>query len=155
LFVNNSNLVTSKNKLSKDIKQSSKISKKFNIFSYKNFSIEKAAYTNINQNNLNDVTQIDEFKIKLILPNFIKPIIKINKNSTFKELSLLIKKHFNFENIEFKTSDHSIISLGNDLKSCLESGNLIFMRIDNFEWQLLNYNLITKEYCDIFSEGNF
>lgn len=71
-------------------------------------------------------------------------------------MSSKIKKSFNFENIEFRTWDHSVISLGNDLRSCMESGNLIFMRIDNFEWQLLNYDLIAEENSNVFSNnGNF
>ena len=95
----------------------------------------------------------EDYNIKLILPNFIKPSFIINKNATFKDLSVVIKKSFNFENIEFRTWDHSTISLGNDLRSCMESGNLIFMRIDNFEWQLINYDLISKDNSDVFNES--
>jgi hypothetical protein len=113
-------------------------------------TIAQEIQEDIKENNINH----QEYKIKIILPNFLKPIININKNATFKELATMIKKNFNFESIEFRTWDHSTISLGNDLNSCIESGNLIFLKIDNFEWQLLNYDFIVQSYNDIFEMSN-
>jgi hypothetical protein len=121
----------------------------------KNFSTDTVSVT-LNENNPENQTLAqEEYTIKLILPNFIKPIIKISKCSTFKDLSAIVKKSFNFESIQFRTWDHSVISFGNDLRSCMESGNLIFMRIDNFEWQLLNYDIISEKNSDVFNNGNF
>lgn len=119
------------------------------------YNLSKKLYSTVADIKTVNITNHEEdYSIKLILPNFIKPTIKLSKNSTFKDLSTAIKKQFNFESIEFRTWDHSRISLANDLSSCMESGNLIFMRIDNFEWQLLNYDLISSENSDVFSAGN-
>lgn len=140
-----------------NLKNSRNILLKANIFN-RNFSTIAAdtlKTESINDKAENTTNPIDEYSIKLILPNFIKPTIKISKNLTFKDLSALIKKSFNFENIEYRTWDHSIISMGNDLRSCLDSGNLIFLRIDNFEWQLLNYDLTLNENSEVFKEGKF
>jgi len=146
IFINNKNTLIN-NKFPLKLYSSPKSKSNYN-------NLSKKLYSTATDINIQNITNNEEdYSIKMILPNFIKPTIKISKNSTFKDLSTVIKKQFNFESIEFRTWDHSRISLANDLSSCMESGNLIFLRIDDFEWQLLNYDLISSEYPDVFSAG--
>lgn len=122
-----------------------------NKISNKSFSIAAVAKSEEQSTNLNKNSH-QSYSIKVILPNFKKPSFFLDKNSTLKDLAALIKKEFNFEKIEFRTWDHSSISLGNELKSCLESGNLIFVKIDSFEWQFVNYDFISKNFSEVFEE---
>jgi hypothetical protein len=97
-------------------------------------------------------TATNKYSIELLLPNFNKFTMDINENLTFKDVANSIQKNFKFENIEFRTWDHSNIALGNDLITALLSSKFIFLKIDSFEWQLMNYSNIRNKFSEAFDD---
>jgi hypothetical protein len=95
---------------------------------------------------------IQKYSIELLLPNFDKFSMDFEENATFKDVANSIQKNFKFENIEFRTWDHSIIALGNDLNSTLLSRKFVFLKIDSFEWQLINYSNLKKNFNEAFDD---
>ena len=98
--------------------------------------------------NLNKIN----YSVELLLPNFDKFNMEFDENSTFKDISNSIQKNFKFENIEFRTWDHSKIALGNHLNSTLTSKKFVFLKIDTFEWQLINYSNMIKNFSGAFDD---
>ena len=97
-------------------------------------------------------TSQNKFSLELLLPNFDKFTMNFDDNSTFKDVANSIQKNFKFENIEFRTWNHSIIALGNDLNSTLVSRKFVFLRIDTFEWQLVNYSNMRENFNEAFDD---
>lgn len=78
-------------------------------------------------------------KVYLTLPDSKKRVIEVPKSSTLKEFEQEIKKVKNFENIEIRSWDNSIVSKSNTIEQALlENAEPIFMKIDKMEWQELS-----------------
>lgn len=109
---------------------------------------------NLEKKNFCQTAEVQKFSIELLLPNFDRFSMDFDETSTFKDVANSIQKNFKFENIEFRTWDHSNIALGNDLSSTLTSRKFVFLRIDTFEWQLINYSNMKNNFNEAFDDCN-
>lgn len=105
-------------------------------------ALNKKAFINnlypLQNNIINKSFCSSNVKMKLKFTDLRNITLELPDTSNLKDLENEIKKHKNFEYIEFRTWDNSKISSHSSLDSILiKSNEPIFVKIDKFEWQEL------------------
>jgi hypothetical protein len=97
-------------------------------------------FENLNSHSFKGVSKsnFSTLYFDLILPNLQKQKISIEDDSSLDDLEKEIKKHYKYEKIEFRTWDNAKIGKNNELSSIMSRNDPVFVKINTFEWQILN-----------------
>jgi hypothetical protein len=109
----------------------------------------------------NFTTALPATSLKITLPNLQSKEFQISDNLTLKDLTEDLKKVHNYEDIEYRTWDNSILAKTSNLNEILSKNDPFFIRINKMEWQILNPEIVFTQNSDCnlhlqpFSENQF